>query len=235
MIEMDAGLFENDGPLTSIKTELINSLEADGAAIKIKPLAYESIAAALRAQEQGALEDIHAIRIKRRKRARLDPVRRSFVPLPKGQEVIEDEQTVIICVSCEKLLALVEEKELLKTLRAYRENANLLFHQIVLCVQGVDAHFRKLRNRNNREYAQAVRQQLQEATAGASGEVNTGSKRKGKRKTTEESTVTKEQFDRELMRLKVAERCFIVQVEKAPELVQWIVSMIQDVGIRPYK
>ncbi|KDN38796.1 hypothetical protein K437DRAFT_276193 [Tilletiaria anomala UBC 951] len=238
IIEMDSGLFTaGSGPLASLKQQLLGELEKDGATTHVKDRVYDSIATAIDAQEQ--LEGLHAIRILRKRTARIDPVRRSFVPLPKGTVEIEDEKTAIVCLTCHKLLSLVEDGNLISTLRSFRQGLGLLFHQVVILVQGLGVHFRKMRNKSNREYTAAVRQQVhQAATLGAATGDDTATasaSRRRKGRTVEEFTVTREQLDRELMKLRVAERCFVVQVEKSGEVVQWIVSIIQDVGIRPYK
>ncbi len=230
IVELEEGLFaEGSGPLASVREQLVSGLAADGASVQVKARAYESLTLAMRARDED-LDDLHAIRIKRKRKARLDPIRRSLVPL--AQPVVEDENTVLICLAPHKLLSLVEDGALLSTLRAFRENARLLFHQIVLCVVGVEAHFRKIRNKSNRAYTEAVRQQLHGAPPPAASQQQA---RRRKRTEEDELTVTREQFDREMVKAKIAERCFLVQAEKPPEMVQWIISMVQDVGIRPYK
>lgn len=219
-MQLESGLFGDEGPLNGVRDQLQQRLEQDGAEVQFKERVYSSLATAI--EVQGQLEHLHIIRIQRKSKAVLDPLRRSWKPRP--HMVIEDEKTVFVCLSCLRLLLLIEDGVLMATLRKFRETHGLLFHQIILLVPGIDAYFKRVRTRSNRDYNAAVQQALH-----GGGET---SRRKEKRK---EPDVQPEQLEKELMRLRIAERCFLVKVDKLPEAVQWICSMVADVGVRPYK
>lgn len=232
-VEMDASLFTpRTGPLSNIEELFKQQLDADGAEAVIIPeeevrrRRCRTIIMALDEELQASFAGLSTLRVIRKSRATLDPVRRTFVPLPPGEVNHEEEKSVFVVVTHVKLLEMVESKTLLRTMRAFRECMGYETHQIVLLTYGLETHFRARSQASNREYTERIRNNLN-PTADLPRRRTAAQAR--------QTHVTREELDMELVRLRIAERCYVTKMDKEYDLLPWMMSMIRDIAIRPYK
>lgn len=234
-IEMDCSLFTpGTGPLSSIEELLIRQIKDDGADVVVDPESEitrrrrPTIAMAIDEELQASFAALSTLRVVRKSRATLDSVRRTFVPLPPGEIRMEEEKSIFIVVPHLKFLEMVENKTLLRTMRSFRECMGYESHQLIILTYGINSFFRARSQANNRQYTERIRQQ-------AAGVAAPTTAHRRNNNAAHRIDVSQEQFDMEMVRLRIAERCYVNSFEKVHDLLPWIMSMIRDVAIRPYK
>lgn len=234
-VEFEYPLTTPSGPIPRTYELIKQSIEEDGAEVTVVPESEvsrrrnRSLAMATDEALYTSLQALSVVRIIRKSRATLDTIRRTFVPLLDGQVTLEDEKTVFVFVAHHHLLEMAEKKALMKTLRSFRVCMGYETHQIVLLTYGLDNFFRLQEQAANREYTQQIRNQVGQGAGAAAAP----SRQKSKH--AQPITITREQLDSELIRLRIAERVYLSKLEKEHDLVPWFVSMVRDVAIRPYK
>lgn len=215
IVVMDESLVMPDGPLASVADTLRTRLQEKGATFSTGPACNPPL-----------------IQWRRKVRARLDASGQSWVPLPR--EEIDEEKTVLLYLTAKELVQHAQDKTLLTMVQTLRDGLSPT-HQIFIMVRGLDAHFRKQQNAANRAYTAAVRNSLLEEGAEGPKDGTMPSSVAGAGAAPQPGTMSKEQIETELIRLKVAERCFVVQVSGLVDAVEWILSVTADISIRPYK
>ncbi|CDZ96279.1 EME1, MMS4 [Phaffia rhodozyma] len=178
----------------------------------------------------------NVIRFRRRLRARYDELLKRFLPL-EAEEIVP-ETTALIYLSTPELVSLVREDDLLDLPRELRKELGLgIKAQVMICVQGFNGWARKYRNRENREFAAMIRGRLEappdEMTGRRTGRAGRKTNRVGT--ATEVTDVTPEMIEKALVRLQIAESCFLMHSETDSQMLEGIISTVGDVAIRPYK
>ncbi|EPQ29275.1 uncharacterized protein PFL1_03030 [Pseudozyma flocculosa PF-1] len=211
-------------------------------------------------RHEAAAEVPPMITFKRKVRARLDPVRRSWVPL--DSEVIESEKVVIVVLDGKQVVNMVEQSSLLARIHAVRDRL-ASGYQLFVLVQGMHRHFSRLINSENRAYTARIRSALASETAaaanappaastgvgtdggGSAATAASSSSSSSSRRTVsapaiaaasaETTAALQDKVEMALMRLQVSERCFLVHANGLVDLAEWICTLTGDISLRPYK
>lgn len=96
--------------------------------------------------------------------------------------------------------------------------------QMVLMIKGLQKYYSKSRALANKDYMNAARAGLE----GGSGSTATKTARINGRP-------TRDRIEAEMVRLQVAEHCFLVHVEKTQDMEDWVYNIAADIALRPYK
>nr|KIR87918.1 crossover junction endonuclease EME1 [Cryptococcus tetragattii IND107] len=169
------------------------------------------------------------IRFKRYLQARWDPESKRFVPLDDPRWVWE--KTVLVIITAEELVDKIAEGGEKDLLAQWVSDVRLLLglamsDQMVLMIKGLQKYYSKSRALANKDYMNAARAGLE----GGSGSGSTATKTariNGRR--------TRDRIEAEMVRLQVAEHCFLVHVEKTQDMEDWVYNIAADIALRPYK
>ncbi|KIY35389.1 crossover junction endonuclease EME1 [Cryptococcus gattii E566] len=174
------------------------------------------------------------IRFKRYLQARWDPESKRFVPLDDPRWVWE--KTVLVIITAEELVDKIaeggEEKDLLAQ---WVSDVRLLLgltmsDQMVLMIKGLQRYYSKSRALANKDYMNAARAGLEGGSVGSGGGSSTAittARINGR--------PTRDRIEAEMVRLQVAEYCFLVHVEKTQDVEDWVYNIAADIALRPYK
>ncbi|WVQ91516.1 hypothetical protein IAS59_005315 [Cryptococcus gattii] len=174
------------------------------------------------------------IRFKRYLQARWDPESKRFVPLDDPRWVWE--KTVLVIITAEELVDKIaeggEEKDLLAQ---WVSDVRLLLgltmsDQMVLMIKGLQRYYSKSRALANKDYMNAARAGLEGGSVGSGGGSSTAittARINGR--------PTRDRIEAEMVRLQVAEHCFLVHVEKTQDVEDWVYNIAADIALRPYK
>ncbi|PWN47994.1 hypothetical protein IE53DRAFT_389842 [Violaceomyces palustris] len=178
------------------------------------------------------------LRFKRRVRAKLDSARRCWIPIPN--EVVEEERMVLLYMETEEAIDMIRKGTLLSTFQTLKERLLSPSHQIFLILQGFERYWVRLKKERDRAFTKRIRERLQSGGS-TSHEVRDEfasrdqqeSEDQGKGELSLEEE--KEKFETILLHLKLIQRVFLVHVQGSVEAIEWIVSIVQDLSIRPFK
>lgn len=98
--------------------------------------------------------------------------------------------------------------------------------QMVLMIKGLQKYYSKSRALANKDYMNAARAGLE----GGSGSGSTATKT-----ARINGRPTRDRIEAEMVRLQVAEHCFLVHVEKTQDMEDWVTNIAADIALRPYK
>ncbi|KAN0064498.1 hypothetical protein ACQY0O_002126 [Thecaphora frezii] len=179
------------------------------------------------------------VRFRRKVKARLNAVRRSWIPLET--EVIEAEKVVLVVLEGKELVRMVQDATLADAVQALRDGLPTAGYQILLVVQGLHKHFARLKANENRAYAARIRSQL--AADSAATTAGGGARRPGGSGGSSgnaalvpgTATTIQERVEMALLGLQVTERCFVVHANGLVDLTEWICTLTADISMRPYK
>ncbi|ODN76140.1 hypothetical protein, variant [Cryptococcus amylolentus CBS 6039] len=166
-----------------------------------------------------------AIRFKRHLKSRWDVVVKRFIPLDQPRWVWE--KTVLILITAEELVDKIADGD--DALVQWASDVRLLLSlsqqdQVIIMIKGIEKYYSKSKSMANKDYMSAARAGLE---GGAVGGAMTAGRRAVR--------PTKDRIEEELVKLQVAEGCFLVHVEKTEDLEDWVFNIAADVAIRPYK
>jgi len=152
---------------------------------------------------------------------------RCWQPRKKEDHALEEEKTILICLTAFDLEQAVANKrsggETLLDIVSNARAAHGHDYQVFLLVQNLNAKAKAKRSAENASWQAEVR--------GESGATS-----RGKKKDKYNANVSMDDIERELVMLTVAERdCFVLRAEKPEEAVDWLVEMTKDIAYRPYK
>lgn len=180
------------------------------------------------------------IRFKRYLQARWDPESKRFVPLDDPRWVWE--KTVLVIITAEGLVDKIAEggeewegqgggeKDVLAR---WVSDVRLLLgltmsDQVVLVIKGLQKYYLKSRALANKDYINAARAGLEGGSGSGPGSTATKTARINGRP-------TRDRIEAEMVRLQVAEHCFLVHVEKTQDVEDWVYNIAGDIALRPYK
>ncbi|TYJ54898.1 hypothetical protein B9479_004406 [Cryptococcus floricola] len=166
-----------------------------------------------------------AIRFKRHLKARWDVAVKRFIPLDQPRWVWE--KTVLILITAEELVDKIADGD--DALVQWASDVRLLMslsqqNQVIIMIKGIEKYYSKSKSMANKDYMSAARAGLE---GGAVGGAMTAGRRAVR--------PTKDRIEEEMVKLQVAEGCFLVHVEKTEEMEDWVFNIAADVAIRPYK
>ncbi|XAO26607.1 hypothetical protein I312_105445 [Cryptococcus bacillisporus CA1280] len=182
------------------------------------------------------------IRFKRYLQARWDPESKRFVPLDDPRWVWE--KTVLVIITAEGLVDKIAEggeewegqgggeKDVLAR---WVSDVRLLLgltmsDQVVLVIKGLQKYYLKSRALANKDYINAARAGLEGGSGSGSGPGSTATKT-----ARINGRPTRDRIEAEMVRLQVAEHCFLVHVEKTQDVEDWVYNIAGDIALRPYK
>ncbi|KIR63608.1 crossover junction endonuclease EME1 [Cryptococcus bacillisporus CA1873] len=172
------------------------------------------------------------IRFKRYLQARWDPESKRFVPLDDPRWVWE--KTVLVIITAEELVDKIAEGGGEKDVLAqWVSDVRLLLgltmsDQVVLVIKGLQKYYSKSRALANKDYINAARAGLEGGSGSGPGSTATKTARINGRP-------TRDRIEAEMVRLQVAEHCFLVHVEKTQDVEDWVYNIAGDIALRPYK
>lgn len=178
------------------------------------------------------------IRFKRYLQARWDPESKRFVPLDDPRWVWE--KTVLIIITAEELVDKIakggEEGEK-DVLAQWVSDVRLLLgltmsDQVMLMIKGLQKYYSKSRALANKDYINAARAGLEAGGGGGGGGPGSSTAIKTTRMN---GRPTRDRIETEMVRLQVAEHCFLVHVEKTQDVEDWVYNIAADIALRPYK
>ncbi|WWD22481.1 hypothetical protein CI109_106974 [Kwoniella shandongensis] len=158
------------------------------------------------------------IRFKRHLKAKWDPAKKQFIPLDEPRWVWES--TILVIINAEELVDKIAAGE--EELSTWASDVRLTLglsskEQMMVMIKGLQKYYSKTKSLANKEFAAAAR-------AGLDG-LATASKQ------TLPSRPPKERIEMEMVKLQVAERCFLVH----EDMEDWVYNIAADVALRPYK
>ncbi|KAE8543199.1 hypothetical protein D1P53_000687 [Cryptococcus gattii VGV] len=175
------------------------------------------------------------IRFKRYLQARWDPESKRFVPLDDPRWVWE--KTVLVIITAEELVDKIAEggegEGEKDVLAQWVSDVRLLLglamsDQMVLMIKGLQKYYSKSRALANKDYMNAARAGLEGGSGSGPGSTATKTARINGRP-------TRDRIEAEMVRLQVAEHCFLVHVEKTQDMEDWVYNIAADIALRPYK
>ncbi|KAK4688871.1 hypothetical protein P7C73_g1220, partial [Tremellales sp. Uapishka_1] len=162
------------------------------------------------------------IKFKRHVQARWSSSEKRFIPLPSPHW--RWESTVVIVVPADEIVDKVAGgNDLLSKWSSDVRLATGLSRkdQVFIMIKGLQKYYSKTKSLANKEYTAQAR-------AGLSGT-----------SISSQSSLTvrpsKGTIEMELVKLQVAEGCFLIHVEKTEDVEDWIWNLSADIAIRPYK
>ena len=177
------------------------------------------------------------IRFKRYLQAQWDPESKRFVPLDDPRWVWE--KTVLIIITAEELVDKIakggEEGEK-DVLAQWVSDVRLLLgltmsDQVMLMIKGLQKYYSKSRALANKDYINAARAGLEGGGGGGGGPGSSTAIKP----TRMNGRPTRDRIEAEMVRLQVAEHCFLVHVEKTQDVEDWMYNIAADIALRPYK
>lgn len=102
--------------------------------------------------------------------------------------------------------------------------------QVMLMIKGLQKYYSKSRALANKDYINAARAGLE--AGGGSGGPGSSIAIKPTRMN---GRPTRDRIETEMVRLQVAEHCFLVHVEKTQDVEDWVYNIAADIALRPYK
>ena len=225
IVHMDAQLVERDGALHAIAEALKAKLEEGSARIEMhsRPLSV------LLSSDDA----LGSISFERKVRARYDPVQKLWEPLPEERTV--KEPVAVMVVTPEQLVQSISDQSLYPRIQntcrrvaTGMEGTEPL--RPLLVVIGLDAFFHKQRISQNRAYAQAIRQRMQQ-----SEQRGPPSSQTSLAFSQNEDRRLQDEVNRALLNLQLKHRCHIIRIPVSNDAVDWLFSIVCDVSIRPYR
>lgn len=225
IVHMDAQLVERGGALHSIAEALRAKLEDGSARIEMhsRPLSV------LLASD----DTLGSMSFERKVRARYDPVQKLWEPLSEERTV--KEPVVVMVITPEQLIQTISDQSLYTRIQntcrpvaTGMEGTEPL--RPLLVVIGLDAFFYKQRISQNRAYAQAIRQRMQQSEQGGPPASQTPLAFSQK-----EDRRLQDDVNRALLDLQLRHRCHIIRIPVPNDAVDGLFSIVCDVSIRPYR
>lgn len=159
---------------------------------------------------------------------------------PRKQEAVrwEDEATVLVYLTCAEVEAAVETRKRRETGAAPSERASDTLGEIVGKVKaayGSDYQvFLLLQSLTDKAKAKRSAENAEWQAKAHGGTATAGSKaKKGKDKYN--SAVSMDDIETEIVRISMAERCYVVRAETYDQTANWLLELTKDVAHRPYK
>ncbi|WVQ76229.1 hypothetical protein IAR50_005894 [Cryptococcus sp. DSM 104548] len=166
-----------------------------------------------------------AIRFKRHLQSRWDVAMKRFIPLDQPRWVWE--KTVLVFITAEELVDKITDGE--DALVQWASDIRLLLSlsqqdQVIIMIKGIDHYYSKSTTISNKNHKAA-------ALAGLGGGAVGGVMAAGRHSV----RPTKDKIEEEMVKLQVAEGCFLIHVEKTKDVEEWVFNIAADIAIRPYK
>jgi len=172
------------------------------------------------------------IRFRRTVDYTLDMARRTKAPLLNGETRTFVEPTTLVLLSSKFLTTLIKSGTLLEEIQKVR-NALDVHHQIFVLIQGLNEDWKKDSLKKQRDYTASIRRALENQGSSSNPSmatsVPTGSGIGG------DGELSKEKVETELMRLRIALRAFVINVNSKEDAADWVHSIACDVSIRTDK
>lgn len=175
------------------------------------------------------------IRFRRKVNYTLDIKRRTKAPLPNGEIRTFVEPTTLILLTSKFLSGLIRNNKLLEEVQKIR-NATDIHHQIFVLIVGLNEDWKKDLLKKQRDYTKSIRRALDNpdqingnhatlpnASTSISGNDN------------EDGVLSKVKVETELMRLRIALRAFVVNVNSKEDAADWVHNIACDVATRTDK
>ncbi|WVQ80257.1 hypothetical protein IAT38_002362 [Cryptococcus sp. DSM 104549] len=164
------------------------------------------------------------IRFKRHIKAQWDPKDKLFRPLENPRWAWEP--TVLVIITAEELVDKIAYGQ--DELSVWASDVRLALglnvkDQMVVMIKGLQKYYSKLVSLERKEYMAAAR-------AGLEGTAHAGRGAEASR-----SRPSKEVIEAEMVRLQVADKCFLVHVDSTEDIEDWIFNISADIAIRPHK
>ncbi|SGY47890.1 BQ5605_C001g00587 [Microbotryum silenes-dioicae] len=159
-----------------------------------------------------------------------------FEPLGEGNELVVEEDSRLIYISCLlfecvpssalQLSTQIADKTLLRNLQKIQERIGA-HSQIILMHYGLNSLYREMENAKQAAYREDTRLRLDNVPlAGPSAPRSVG---------IGEKQPEKEVIQMELLRVQSQSRCFMIAVNSVEEAVDWIEQLTYDVSQKPYQ
>ncbi|SCZ98871.1 BZ3500_MvSof-1268-A1-R1_Chr3-1g05676 [Microbotryum saponariae] len=159
-----------------------------------------------------------------------------FEPLGEGNELVVEEDSRLIYISCLlfecvpssalQLSTQIANKTLLRNLQKIQERIGA-HSQIILMHYGLNSLYREMENAKQAAYREDTRLRLDNVPlAGPSAPRSVG---------IGEKQPEKEVIQMELLRVQSQSRCFMIAVNSVEEAVDWIEQLTYDVSQKPYQ
>lgn len=159
---------------------------------------------------------------------------------PRKQEAVrwEDEATVLVYLTCAEVEAAVETRKKRETGAAAPERASDTLGEIVAKVKAAYGRdyqvFLLLQNLTDKAKAKRSAENAEWQAKAHGGTAAAGSKaKKGKDKYN--SAVSMDDIETEIVRISMAERCYVIRAETYDQTANWLLELTKDVAHRPYK
>ncbi|KAL7418768.1 hypothetical protein Q5752_006451 [Cryptotrichosporon argae] len=208
-VHLSPDLFEPSSPLSAALPEITTRLADNKCSIQaLPPQPVEGV-----------------VKFLRRVRATWDAARRRFVPLADGDERDEWESHVVLVLRAEAIVdrILVGNDELGVWVRDVRDLLELAAEtQVLLLITDMAKYHAKTKSLANKRFAEQARAGL-------------GGPAKGKKSADAACRVSRETVEKELVRVQIDEKVFIVQVEKTENIEDWIYNLAGDIALKPHK
>ena len=203
IVQMDLNLFASESdPLYPLLPCLRSRLEGEGVTFCPTPCRYP--------------DKLPLITFKRRVRSIYDPAQKLWEPLDEERIVLEP---MYLWVASAQQVITAIDNDSLQALFVTEMDNTAEARQNILLILGLDAWLKSQRTRENRAYAEEVRQRIQGQSNGS-------------------LSVPKDQHrdvERMLLDLELRYCCHIIRVNTHEELSEWIYSIASDVSFRPYR
>jgi len=98
--------------------------------------------------------------------------------------------------------------------------------RVILLISGLESHFRELKKAMTKKFQQAVLANMN----GEAGQDNTS-----QADTEKDSTVDQERIEKELLWIQLDQDCLIIQANDEEESAQVVITLTEQIGLRPYK
>ncbi|GJJ76046.1 survival of motor neuron-related-splicing factor 30 [Entomortierella parvispora] len=178
--------------------------------------------------------------------SRFDEDQEIFVPLNRDTPEIDLEPFALIYVSGSDFAAMIEHdrlrpglaslkrdlgirinKERMKQSREFPERSTRLLEKqkqrVIYLIDGLEAHLRSLKKVTTKKFQQAVLASLGHQQAGSQNVMD------------QASVVDEERIEQELLWLQLEQDCLVMHAENEEESAQILVSLTEQIGLRPYK
>ncbi|GAA5932463.1 uncharacterized protein JCM15063_001232 [Sporobolomyces koalae] len=164
-----------------------------------------------------------AIRWTRICKTKWDDERNMFLPLPDGKTIIVEEDSRLVLLTALELSGHIARNTLTTHIANIQSQMPQHVNLFVL-VFGVNALFRDLERVRQAEYRAGLRVQAGETPGPAIKPAGIGP-----------GQPNRDEIELALMRMQVASRCMIINVETVEQAVDWIEQLTLDIGQKPYQ
>lgn len=167
-----------------------------------------------------------------------DPLKKSFIPLPPSQQGWKTESAALIIVKAAIIADQIMSSphgqcdslsDWYSDLKARISISHPEVNQIFLIISDLKGYYSKQTRQTNKEFTARARAAME------GKEVPVDALPENPKIARGVANPEREEIERQLLRLQMKEKCFLVQVNTKSEMEDWIWNLAADLAIRPYK